>query len=317
MSEKHSSSTSRRGVLGSIAAAGATSLVGFGSQRVAGVESTDEWNCSTDCPDTVIRDDEFSPGGGYKGGSAIHWFRSVYLDTRNTWEHELSVSVGAASTDQYTYGDVLQGQQYKIQGPDGSILARTSKNTHGEHPGPNSGEIEQWTAAVLKTTLSTLSKTAAPSWFFLVTDKLRNKLGPVDGFDLGVPHGFKHTNTVSIKSWRECTSFHQVQYESDLFSPELNVRTSISDLVTASNVYFWDDITYSLSDYSHPSSLDDPTRLTAREMEELPIRRVPEDERLTTVVDGERHEVTHVATECPFKNVEVSHSRRKERRRAD
>lgn len=316
MSEKHSSSTSRRGVLGSIAAAGATSLVGFGSQRVAGVESTDEWNCSTDCPDTVLYDEEFSPGGGYKGGSAIHWFSSEYHEG-DGWEHELSVSVGAASTDLYTYGEILKGQRYKIQGPDGSILPRTAANKHGEFPGPNSGNVEQWAAGVLKTTLSTLSKTAAPSWFFLITDVLRNKLAPADGFDFGVTNGFGHTNTVSAKSWRECTSFHRIQYESDLFSPELNVQTSISDQMTAFNYYYWDNIDYNLADYSHPSSLNNPTQLTTREMEDLPIRRVPEDERWTTVVDGEEREVTHIATECPFKNVEVSHSRTKERRRVN
>lgn len=309
MPEPHRSGVSRRSVLGSIATVGTTSLVGLGSQRVS---ASDEWQCNSDCPQSVVANKNFQTNGSYEGESAIHWLSSEYYDGKG-WEHELSFSMGAASTDLYTYGKVLQGQRYKIQGPDGAILPRVANDKHGEYPGPNSGQVAQWAAGLLQTTVSTLSGTAAPAWFYLITNTLRDALAPVDGFDTSVPDGFKHTNSVQQKSWRECTSFHRFQYESNFFSPELNIRTSISDYVTALGLHYWDNIDYSMTNYSHPTTLDDPTQLTDEDIRKLPVRRVSEDSQRTKTVDGEEYQLTHVATENPFKNIEVNKSRTKER----
>jgi hypothetical protein len=53
--------------------------------------------------------------------------------------------------------------------------------------------------------------------------------------------------------------------------------------------------------------------MTTQELADAGIKRVPDDKQITKEINGEKHEVQYVATECPFSEAEVTHSTTKER----
>lgn len=297
---------SRRSVMKGVSGLSATGVtLWHGSVSSSAENMASEWECESDCPEENIFVGTIPNAQYSEARVPIHWFGSEYLGGSVGWQHELSISIGAASNTRY---DQLQGHRYKIQGPDGEILPETNNNRHGSYPDGSSGTILSWAEPLMATAVGTLS--AGASWFIAAGNRLRQEMGPApDGFDFSIPDGFAFKNTNGrFFTWKQCCCYHRVKYQSDLYRPKLELMGGISEYQNPlTGGCRWKKTEFTMEDYVVPSS-SNPTRLSASEKSDLGIKKVPDSSDLTRTIDGEEVEVKYIATECPFQNVTVDHT---------
>lgn len=308
-------SSSRRRLLSGIATTGVGGLaLGTGTAAAA------DWTCDYDCNPTTVAEDNYDVYNSINyernGNATIQWYSSDYADGR--WLHDFVVS-GAAGCD-YNGGALfptaeLFGHRYKIQGNDGEILAYTGQEYHGVHPGGSAGEIPTWASVIMQTTVG--SVTAGASWLLAANSIMRDKLKPAEGFDLSVPHGFSYTTVKGFGVWNLC-HFHRVRYESDLYEPTVEARSSIASNTTGIGYTTWENVDFTLNPADGQplsvSKASDPTSLSATEQRDLGIQKVPSDVNRTVMHKGEELEVEYRATRPPIRSVSVDKSTTKEKR---
>lgn len=295
------------GLIGTCIATGVTGAVGTAS-------ADEDWTCP-DCSATLEKSASFDLPKTWTGDKAevnsdvgLHWFSSDYVGEDIGYLHDFAVSGGGAIEWNTTTvpGEYFQGQRYRIQGSQGEIRPNTSNDDHGVIPNGGSGPLNGWGGLILEQTIGTLFAGAA--WFLAVDQKLRDKMGPANGFDFDVTDGFAYRDTPGDWSpgWFQCAFYHRVQYQSDYYAPDLEIRTSLKD-----DLPTWNNVNFDTTPQGYSTSTAvEPTSMSKSEREALGLKDVS-GLGITREVDGEKYEVQYRSATAPYDNIEVTKSTEK------
>lgn len=318
--EMKSPKSTRRKLLAGIAA-GAGGLVVGSSSAVA-----DEWACTSStslCNGTTVDSGSHnltvSDRYECQTQSIVQHLNSVYANGQ--WLHDYAISGAATVEDTGCCVGIpqIQGQRYKIQGPDGQILAYTNNNYHGLHPkNGHSGLVEDVAQPVLQAVVGSFSVGA--SWMFTVNSIFHDKIAPQEGFDFSVPDGFGFTDVYDYGEWNT-VHYHRVRYESDLYEPTLSVRSDLSDYHSAGGSTLWSNLEMVINpadgsplsvDQDNQTMTSEPSTMSSQARKSAGIRKVPSDSNRTVMHKGEEHKVEYVAERPPVRNVTKRNFRTKE-----
>ncbi|WP_128478659.1 hypothetical protein [Halorussus pelagicus] len=307
-------SDNRRSVLKKIGLAGASMATMTGAVGTA--SAGEDWTCS-DCDVTLEKSDSFDLPETWQGDRAdidsklgLHWFASDYVGEDIGYLHDFAVSGGGAIewNEPTAPGEYFKGHKYKIQGSEGELRPNTSNDDHGVIPNGGSETLDGWGGLILEQTIGTF--VAGAGYFLAVDKKLKEKMGPADGFDFDVSNGFAYRDTPGQLSlgWFECAFFHRCQYQSDYYSADLDIEASLKDSLNT-----WNNVKFSTTPQGYATSTAvEPTSMTASERKSLGLRDVS-DKPITRVVDGKEYDVKYRSTSSPYDSIEVTKSTEKGR----
>lgn len=292
------------GLIGTGIATGVTGAVGTAS-------AGEEWTCSN-CSATLEKSASFDLPETWTGDKAdidsetgLHWFSSDYVGGDIGYLHDFAVSGGGAIewNEPTVPGEYFKGHRYRIQGSQGEIRPNTSNDDHGVIPNGGSGALDGWGGLILEQTIGTLFAGAA--WFLAVDQKLKEKMGPADGFDFGVADGFAYRDTPGYwdPGWFECAFYHRCQYQSDYYSPDLEIRSGLKD-----DLGTWNYVNFDTTPQGYSASTAvEPSSMTTNEREALGFEDVS-GKGITREIDGQEYEVQYRARSAPYDSIEVTKS---------
>lgn len=215
--DAYDAGTSRRKVLKTIGAATAGAAV-TGSEFVEPVSGATSENTPTDSYThsmevTLSRDQT-----GYHTSTAS-WYGSEFLDSRNTWIHDVSLAtVGSSQWDSGARIEDLVGNYYEMfpkdYNEDGLVDADTVADRQGIYPDGRNEDLPEW---VELTTDLAIGAFSAPAGFIVAADDMAEALQPKDGLkDIKDNKGFEFLYTPGYfdDNWSDLSHFQRALYES-------------------------------------------------------------------------------------------------------
>ena len=218
MDESPSTDTTRRSVLQTIGAGAVVGTVGTGAVATTAAGATAEntpnndWTHSMEV--ALMKDQK-----AYHT-STVSWYGSQWLDSRNTWLHDVSLgTVGSSQWDSGARIEDIIGNYYEMfpkdYNEDGTVDPDTNGDRQGIYPdGSENVDLPEW---VELTTDVAIGAFSAPAGFVLAADDIAEALQPKDGLkSIKNDKGFEflHTPGYFENNWSDVTHFQRALYES-------------------------------------------------------------------------------------------------------
>lgn len=205
----------RRQTLKTLGAAGIAATVGVGTFTSTAVAIDDNPN------DSWTHRMEISLLSDQKGyhSSTVSWYGSEYLDSRDTWIHD--VSLGTVGTSQWDSGARIEdvvGNYYEMfpkdYNEDGIVDADTNADRQGIYPDGRNENLPEWVELTTDLAIGALS---APAGFIVAADDMAQALQPKDGLkSIKNDSGFEflHTPGYFENNRSDISHFQRALYES-------------------------------------------------------------------------------------------------------